>query len=496
MSRIVIVGAGLAGLATACHLSRTGHDITVVDERDQVGGLAVEWRDEGYVFDLGPTVLTMPSLIEATLAAAGSSLDALPMTQLDPAYRSFHPDGSHLDVVRDHDAMVAQIREVCGPEDAAAYDAYVPWLERLYDVEMPHFIDRNIATPLDLVSRPRAAQQLVRMGAFGNLDRLVGRRFRDPRLRKLFTFQALYAGVAPQKALGIYAVISYMDSVSGVFFPRDGMHALPEALAGAARSQGVTIRLQTPVTALHRDGGGRVRGVIAGDELIPADLVVHTGDVATAYRTLLAGARRPLALRRPTYSPSAVVWHVGTRGAPDPRLRHHNIHFGDAWARSFTELIDDRTLMSDPSRLVTVPTLTEPSRAPDGGSVLYVLEPVPALGRGGRGGGGLDWEREREPMRERLLGFLREHGYPTDIVTERLVTPGDWAAQGLAAGTPFSLAHLFRQTGPFRPSNAPRSLPGLVFAGAGTTPGVGVPMVLVSGRLAAERAVEQLGVAL
>ena len=143
--------------------------------------------------------------------------------------------------------------------------------------------------------------------------------------------------------------------------------------------------------------------------------------------------------------------------------------------------------MSDPSRLVTIPSLDAPAMAPEGHSVLYVLEPVPHLGAA------IEWKDEAGPMRERLHGFLQANGYPTDIVTERLVTPVDWEAQGMAMGTPFSLAHSFFQTGPFRPKNHEPRLPGLFFAGTGTTPGVGVPMVVVSGQLASERVRAYLG---
>ncbi len=168
-------------------------------------------------------------------------------------------------------------------------------------------------------------------------------------------------------------------------------------------------------------------------------------------------------------------------------MRHHNIHFGREWDTAFEALIDRRELMPDPSRLVTVPTVSDPSAAPEGCSTLYVLEPVPHTGSG------LDWAREAGPMRERLQGFLAANGYPTDVVEERLVTPVDWAARGMHLGTPFALAHTFGQSGPFRPSNVDRRVPGLVFAGSGTTPGVGIPMVLVSGKLAAERVQQYAG---
>jgi phytoene desaturase len=175
------------------------------------------------------------------------------------------------------------------------------------------------------------------------------------------------------------------------------------------------------------------------------------------------------------------VWHLGVKGVPEGKA-HHNIHFGQDWNGAFDDLLRHGTLMRDPSRLVTVHSLDDDEAAPDGDSTLYVLEPTPNLDVGR-----IDWKAEREPMKERLMTFLQDAGYPTGVVVEELVTPLDWKEQGMAAGTPFALAHTFAQTGPFRPANVDKRVPGLVFAGSGTVPGVGVPMVLPSGRLAAER---------
>ena len=201
---------------------------------------------------------------------------------------------------------------------------------------------------------------------------------------------------------------------------------------------------------------------------------------------LLPELKAPRVVRKGLYSPSAVVWHVGAKGELPAGTHHHNIHFANAWDESFDALIKQGRMMPDPSRLVTVPTISDPSLAPEGGHVLYVLEPAPNLD------GVVDWTQQRGRSREELQRFLETEGYPTDIVTEELVDPLDWERQGMERGTPFALAHTFLQTGPFRPKNVEKRVPGLFFAGSGTTPGVGVPMVLVSGRLAAERVVDHL----
>ncbi|MEO7234501.1 MAG: phytoene desaturase family protein [Lapillicoccus sp.] len=487
-SRVVVIGAGLAGLSAACHLAGAGYEVTVVERETIPGGRAGRIVRDGYTFDTGPTVMTMPGLLADAVGAAGARLDdLLPMTRLDPAYRARFADGSEIRVRAGHEAMREEIRQSSGPQDAAAFDDFVGWLRELYELEMPNFIDRNFNSPLDLLSSPTAAAKLLRMGGFRRLGPVVADRFQDERLRKLFSFQAMYAGLPPSKALAIYAVITYMDSIEGVFFPDGGMGAIPVAMARAAEGAGVDIRWGTTVHDILRGPGGRVAGVdVGGGERLRADAVVCTLDLPVAYERLLPDLPRPRVLKGGKYSPSAVVWHVGARGLPAEGTDHHNIHFADEWDSAFDALIGDKRLMPDPSRLVTVPSLTEPELAAPGGSTLYVLEPVPHLG------GDVDWHTERGPMRERLLGFLAAQGYPTDIVAEELVTPLEWQAMGMQEGTPFALAHTFLQTGPFRPKNVERRVPGLVFAGSGTVPGVGVPMVLISGKLAAQRVGEYL----
>ncbi|WP_228942231.1 phytoene desaturase family protein [Nocardioides sp. Leaf374] len=483
MSSVVVIGGGLAGLATACHLSGSGHEVTVVEREPIPGGRAGRIHREGFTFDTGPTVLTMRNLLDDVVSAAGGDLDTLlPMRRLDPGYRARYADGSEILVKFGHDAMREEIARVAGAHDAAAFDGFVDWLRDLYDVEMPHFIDRNFDSPLDLLSSPGAAARLVRLGGFGRLGPAIRRRFDDDRLQRLFTFQAMYAGLPPSDALALYAVITYMDCIEGVWFPEGGMSQVPVALAQAASDGGAELRYGTTVTRVLRRGDGGVAGVeLEGGEQLRADAVVCTLDLPVAYSQLLPDLKPHRAVRKGVYSPSAVVWHVGARGSLPEGVHHHNIHFADAWDSSFDALIKRGEMMPDPSRLVTVPSLSDPSLAPEGAHTLYVLEPVPNLD------GVVDWRTQRPKIRESLLRFLDREGYPTDVVAEELVDPVDWQRMGMERGTPFALAHTFPQTGPFRPPNVEKRVPGLFFAGSGTTPGVGVPMVLVSGRLAAER---------
>lgn len=491
---IVVVGAGFAGLAAALHLMGAGRRVTVVERAGHPGGRAgrLDLRTERgtYRVDTGPTVLTMPDLLDEAVGAVGEKLtERLDLVALDPAYRTHFADGSTIDVHTDGEAMEDEVRRVCGAAAAVGYRRLRAWLTALYAAEIDTFIGANHDSPLDLLCPDLV--RLAALGGFGRLGPRVARFLPDERLRRIFSFQALYAGVPPRRALGAYGVIAYMDTVGGVFFPRGGMRAVGQALADAAVAAGVDIHYRRTVTGLER-GGGRVTAVRHrssddphdGTDRLSCDAVVLTPDLPAVHRLVGRTPRRAVPLR---YSPSAVVLHAGVRRAR-PELAHHTISFGGAWEDTFREIIDDGRLMSDPSLLITRPTATDPGLAPPGSDLLFVLAPCPNLDAGP-----LDWARIGPAYRDELLGVLQARRHPglTDVVGDvevsRLVTPADWAAQGLAEGTPFSVAHTLAQTGPFRPRNLVRGLANAVLAGCGTTPGVGIPPVLISGRLAAQR---------
>jgi phytoene desaturase len=479
---VVVVGAGLAGLSAALRLAGAGRKVTVIERESVPGGRNGLLQKDGYSFDTGPSVLTMPSLIQDAFSCVGEDMkDWLELSPLKPLYRAFYHDGSQIDVHANTAEMEEEIRRTVSAEEALGYRRYVDFVTKLYKYEMNDFIDRNIDSPFNLLT-PNLAR-LIALGGFRRLSPKVNQFLKDPRLQKVYSFQAMYAGVSPQQALAIYAVIAYMDSVNGVFFPKGGMHAVPRALAAAAEKHGVTFKYNTTVTKLDV-ANGRARAVITDTgERIECDVVVMNPDLPVVWRDLLG--KTPLSIKRLKYSPSCATLLVGSSKKYD-HVAHHNIHFGKSWDGVFDELIKKKTLMSDPSILVTIPTKDDSSLAPAGKESYYILYPTPNLDAD------IDWNVQAKPYRDHMINTLEDRGYTglgDSIETEVMTTPLDWQNQGMERGAPFASAHTFFQTGPFRPRNLAAGFENVVFAGSGTQPGVGVPMVLISGRLAAERIV-------
>ncbi|GGL13206.1 phytoene desaturase family protein [Planomonospora parontospora] len=485
MGPTVVIGAGLGGLAAAMRLAAAGRDVTVVEARDVPGGCCGTARLGEYRFDTGPSVLTMPAVLADAFAAAGEDLESwLPLRRLDPYYRLRYHDGSHLDVVAGEDAMAEEVRRLCGAAEAGRYRRFRARLAELFAAEWDAFIDRDM-TRLRNLARPAALTRLARLAALGGfrrLDRLVAGHLTDPRLIRAHTFQALYVGLSPRQALGIYAVIAHMDTVGGVYFPRHGgMHAIPQAMAAVAEKAGARLRYGVRAVRVEAGSSG-VSGVRldTGERLAARDVVVAC-DLPYAHAGLLPRGAGDWRLRRPRYSPSCLVLHFGL----DRRLpgqAHHTLHFGREWHSSFADLARGRP-QGDPNLLVTYPE-SDSGAAPAGHAVLTVLEPAPNLQRA-------RWDGLTPRLEDRLLGRLADLGYGDLSGAPRLgFDPPGWAGLGHSAGTPFALDHRFRQTAWFRPAGAARRVPGLHFAGMYTAPGVGVPPVLISGRLAAERILE------
>lgn len=478
--RVVVVGAGLSGLSAAMQLAGRGRQVTVLERGAHPGGRVGRADVNGYRIDTGPTVITMPDIIDDAFAAVGETMaQRLELEQVDPGYHARFADGSHLVVRSDADAMAAEIERFSDRRQADGYLEMREWLTKLYEVEFDGFIGSNFDSPLSLLT-PQLAR-LTAMGGFRRWETMVGKFVSDERLKRVFTFQALYAGVPPQRALAVYAVIAYMDTVAGVYFPRGGVRALPDAMAAAAAAAGVEFRYDTPVSSLDVSGGRVTAAVTDTGERVTGDAFVLTTELPQTYQMLGRTPRRAAKLRP---APSAVIAHVGCKAVDDQTAGHHNILFGKAWDQTFRDIIDEGRVMGDPSLLVTRPTASDPSLAPEGRDLLYVLAPAPntAVGK-------IDWAATGSEYVEGMLDTMRERlpGVGEDAEILHVVDPSDWAAQGMIDGTPFALAHNFGQTGPFRPANTVRGVDNVVLAGSSTVPGVGVPTAIMSGRLAADR---------
>lgn len=480
---VVVIGAGLAGLSAAIHLAAGGRDVVVVEAQDEPGGCCGTAHAGRYRFDTGPSVLTMPQVLAETFGAAGEDMEnLLPLRRLDPFYRlSFH-DGSQLDVVAGAQRMADNVRALCGPDEAARYLRFRRRLAAMFEAEWPTFIDADM-TRLRSMARPLALLRLAAAGGFRRLDRFVASQLTDERLVRAHTFQALYVGLPPGKALAVYAVVAHMDTIGGVYFPAaGGMHAVPQALAAVAEKAGAVLRYGVRAERVETDASGVTAVRLEGGERLAAGAVVVACDLARAHRGLLPAAAGDWRLRRPRYSPSCLVMHFGLDHRASGRA-HHTLHFGREWAGTFSALAAGRP-QPDPSLLVTCPE-ADATAAPPGHCTLSVLEPAPNTASGA------DWDRLAPRLEQRLLARLSDLGYgDLSSAPRRTFDPRVWSRLGHSAGTPFALDHRFSQTAWFRPAGRSRRVPGLHFAGMYTAPGVGVPPALISGRLAAARILE------
>ncbi|MRH92560.1 phytoene desaturase [Nocardia sp. SYP-A9097] len=509
--RVVVVGAGLSGLAAALHLVGAGRQVTVLERADHPGGRVGLYRGTDYEIDSGATILTVPGLIDDALAAVGHTRESVGLRIIDlaPAYRARFADGTSVGVYSDPEEMTAEVTRVRNAAAGQRYRRLRGWLEAVYESEFGHFMDSNFDSPLDMVRYPEkrtALLKLVRLGAFGRLGPRVRKIMGDEQLARLFSFQALFAGTAPNQALAVYGAIPYMDTCLGVSYPEGGMRAIADALARAFTAAGGTLELNTEATGIDYTGRRATAVETADGRTLPCDAVVLTADIGSL-RTF--GLRHRRGLRA---APSAVVAH-GTIpahiAAAWPIQAHHTIDFGREWDRTFIEIAARKghgRLMSDPSLLLTRPALTDPTlyidraeqRINAAGHLtdttryepLSLLAPCPNLDAAP-----LSWDQLAPYYLRELLQTLEARGYQgisehfrVDIVD----TPQTWKNKGMLAGTPFSAAHLFRQTGPFRTRNLVPGRDNVVLAGTGTVPGVGVPTVLLSGKLAATRIVGDL----
>jgi phytoene desaturase len=474
--RAAVIGSGFGGLAAAIRLQTAGAQVTVYEARDLPGGRAYVYRDGGYTFDAGPTVITAPHCIEELFTEAGRRMaDYVELLPVTPFYRLLWSDGTRFNYTGDRDDMTDEIARIA-PGDVAGYHRFADYARRVFDkgyTELAH-------TPfLKLSDMLRVAPQLASLRADRSVYATVAKFVADPHVREALSFHSLLVGGNPFETSSIYTLIHHLERTWGVWFPRGGTGALVAGLVRLLEDLGGTIELATPVRRIAIDGG--VHRVFTDAGEADFDVVVSNADLAHTYATLYAGEPRARPMRkrlaRLDWSMSLYVLYFGTdRDYREHDLAHHTVIFGPRYRSLLAEIFHGHALPDDFSLYLHAPHVTDPSLAPPRGGSFYVLSPVPHLGNAA-----LDWDAIGPAYGDRILGALeavlpdlRRH-----VVVRRELTPAGFA-RDLAAyhGSAFSVAPRLTQSAYFRPHNKDRRIPGLYLVGAGTHPGAGVPGVI------------------
>lgn len=514
--RVVVIGGGVAGLATSALLAADGWTVELLEQRDALGGRAGSWEHEGFRFDTGPSWYLMPEVFDHFYRLLGTSADEqLDLTVLDPGYRVYfegHEQPLETRVARADNKAVFEAVE---PGAGAVLDTYLDDADQTYRLALDHFLYTSFDRITDLVKGDvlKRAPQLLPL-LLRSLESYVGSKFSDARLQQVLGYPAVFLGGSPERIPALYSLMSRMDLDDGVLYPQGGFAAFVDTLVDLARAQGVTIRTGATATAVEtaplpssRPWSG-AKATVTGVRwtsaegsscLAHADVVVGATDLHHVETQLL-----PEHLRTYPQSywdkrdpgPGAVLLYLGVEGEL-PELTHHTMFFTDDWRTNFAGVLGDAKgrgrFVPDPaSSYVCKPSATDPTVAPDGSENVFVLVPVPAdvtLGRGGIDGqGDPAVEKVADAAIAQLAAWAKIPDLADRIAVRRTVGPGDFAADLNAwSGTMLGPGHRLSQSAFFRTKNVSKKVEGLVYAGCSTMPGIGLPMCLISAELVLKR---------
>jgi phytoene desaturase len=478
MSSAVVVGAGLGGLSAAIRLASKGWRVAVYDKNSQPGGRMSTVSVDGHTWDCGPTLIMMPEVLRELFASAGRRLeDYVTLRPMDPYYRVLFEDGGHLDLTGNLPGMVANVEAI----EAGAGQRYLNFLgaaEYLSRVTRKAIVERPYRGWGDLVN-PSVFTSLLRARPLASVASVVAEHFTSPELRRAFSFQTLYLGTRPEATPAAYVMIPFVEAALGVWYPDGGIHRIALAMARLAGELGVEVHFDTPVREILTERDRAVGVRLGDDRSVRADVVVANADWGYTQRQLL---RRGERTDRLDQGCSGVLFLVAARCQVEGP--HHTFLLSSDFEGNLADIFDRRCLPEHPSIYLSRPTATDPSLAPAGTELLYVLVPTPALDSG------IDWKRELPGFRKKVFDRLARaglDGLEQSILAETALTPETFGARyNLSRGSAFGLAATLLQSGPFRPTIRSRRYRNLYHVGASSHPGGGVPMVTLAGRMVAE----------
>lgn len=477
----IVIGSGFGGLAAAVRLGARGYRVTVLEKLEQCGGRANVYRQDGFSFDAGPTIITAPFLFEELWQMCGRTFaDDIDLRAMDPFYRIIFDDGINFDCMADAGAMKAEVARVA-PEDAEGYERFMQYSEEVFRIGFQQLGDFAFESVFDML---KVAPDLIRLGGHRSVYGAVSKYVKNPKLRFALSFHPLFVGGDPFRTTSVYCLISYLERYWGVHFAMGGTGALVRGLENLIAGQGNTVRCNAEVEEITVENGSATGVRLVSGEEVAADIVVSNAETAWTYKTLLKKAPRSRwsdkSLDRARYSMSLFVWYFGTK-RQYPDVPHHTILLGPRYKDLIRDIFDRKVLTDDFSLYIHRPTATDPSLAPDGCDAFYVLSPVPHLDSG------VDWEAQAEPYRRAIAQRLTERllpGLENEVISSKVVTPVDFRDRfSSVKGAAFGLEPVLTQSAWFRPHNRSEDVRNLYLVGAGTHPGAGVPGVLSSARV-------------
>jgi phytoene desaturase len=479
MKKAIVIGSGFGGLSAAIRLQARGFQTTIVEKNEMIGGHAYQFKKDGYTFDMGPSLITAPEIINSVFQAAGKKLsDYLDLIHLDPYYRIYFHDGTYIDYSGDTEKMKEQMAKF-NSDDANQYEAFINNSKQVYDAVIT---DGLGSTPFNkLGTMLKFVPQALKIKAFSNSYDLASKYFKDFRHKFMFSFHPLFIGGNPFRVPAIYLMISYLEKKGGVWFTKGGMYSLVKAFEKVFLELGGNIKTNTEVQEILTDGQKAI-GIKANNEDILSDIVVSNADITHTYKNLLGNKVRrkwnDSKLARSKYSMGTFLLYLGVK-KKYPQLKHHTLILSDRYKGLVDDIFDNKVLPDDFSAYLHVPSQTDESMAPEGSESIYVLVPCANLSAG------IDWNVEGRKFANKLVNFLEADfgmiGLREKIEVEEYFTPKDFQLQRNShLGTPWGLEPTLLQSAYFRPHNRSETIKNMYFVGAGTHPGAGLPGVMLS----------------